>query len=102
MTDSNGSTFKKTEFSFRLNGVFVPQINVWRHEYTGELCIAVRDEEIGWFTIDDRPDFILEYRDETSWQLLPLAMREASKDKGWNSTTPQKLIGILWVTGVLE
>jgi len=91
----------KTEFSFRLNGVFLPKINIQRDQ-AGELCIAVRDEEIGWFTIDGRADWILDYRDETSWQLLPLAMRKASKDKGWCRTTPRELIGILWVSGVLE
>ena len=92
----------KPDFQFRLNGVFIPQIDIRQHEHTGELCIAVRDPEVGWFTIDDGLKFILEYRDETAWQLLPLDLRCASKDKGWNRTTPQELIGILWVAGVLE
>jgi len=62
----------------------------------------VRDEEIDWFAIDDRLDWILEYRDETAWQLLPLELRRASVDKGWNRTMPQELIQILWLAGVID
>lgn len=64
--------------------------------------LAVRDKELGWFAVDDRPDFILEYRDETAWALLPTEMCQASVGKGWNRTTPQELIGVLWVVGVLK
>ena len=92
---------ERTEFSFRLNGTFIPKINIQRDQ-AGELEIAVRDAQLGWFTIDKRPDWILEYRDETAWQLLPLSMRKVSKDRGWNRTTPQELIQILWLVGVLE
>jgi hypothetical protein len=92
---------KKTEFSFRLNGTFIPKINIQRNQ-ADELQIAVRDVELGWFTIDQRPDWILDYRDETSWQLLPLKLRRESVDKGWNRTTPQELIQILWLVGVIE
>jgi len=91
----------RPDFCFRLNNTFIPEINVQRDQ-AGELQIAVRDPEVGWFAIDDRPDFVLEYRDETAWQLLPLDLRRASTDKGWNRTTPRELIGILWVVGVLK
>jgi len=91
----------RTDFCFRLNDTFIPEINVQR-DPTGNLQVAVRDPEVGWFAIEDSPDFVLEYRDETSWQLLPLELRRTSTDKGWNRTTPQELIGILWVVGVLE
>jgi hypothetical protein len=58
---------------------------------------------LGRWTIDDNsnlwdpawPQFVLEFRDETSWSLLPQAERWASVDKGWNRVTPQKLVGIL-------
>lgn len=48
------------------------------------------------------PKFALEYRDETSWALLPVEMKRASEDKGWNRTTARELIGVLWVVGVVE
>jgi len=91
----------QTDFAFRLNNTFIPEINVQRSP-AGELQIAVRDPEVGWFAIEDSPDFALEYRDETAWQLLPLDLRRASTDKGWNRTTPQELIGILYVSGVVR
>ncbi|MGB8493219.1 MAG: hypothetical protein WCE53_02345 [Candidatus Acidiferrum sp.] len=90
-----------SDFCFRLNNTFIPEITIQRDQ-AGELQIAVRDPEVGWFAIDDRPDFILEFRDETSWQLLPLELRRASTDKCWNRVTPQELIGILWNAGVLK
>ena len=90
-----------TDFCFRLNNTFIPKINVQRDQ-AGELQIAVRDPEVGWFAIDDRPDFVLEYRDEASWELLPLELRRASTDKGWNRTTPQELIGVLLVAGAIK
>ncbi|MGA2481551.1 MAG: hypothetical protein ABSF92_00355 [Candidatus Acidiferrales bacterium] len=88
----------RPEFRIRLNGVYVPNIRVQRAP-DGGLEIAVRDEDLGWFVIDDRQDWILEYRDETAWALLPTEMKRASTDKGWNRTTPRELIGILWSTG---
>jgi hypothetical protein len=91
----------QTDFAFRLNSTFIPEINVQRSP-AGELQIAVRDPEVGWFAIEDSPDFVLEYRDETSWQLLPLDLRRASTDKGWNRATPRELIGILYVAGVVN
>jgi hypothetical protein len=97
---------KQTDFVFRLNGTFIPEINVGRAvidgQQIGELQLSVRDSEVGWFTIDDSPDFVLQYRDEASWELLPLELRRASTDKGWNPTTPKELIEILWVAGVIN
>jgi hypothetical protein len=89
------------EFRFRLNGIYLPEINVRRGPDGGNE-LAVRDWNIGWFAVDDRPDFILEYRDETAWALLPMEMCHASVDKCWNRATPQELIGVLWVVGVLK
>ncbi|MGO9516007.1 MAG: hypothetical protein ACLPND_03090 [Candidatus Korobacteraceae bacterium] len=95
-----------TDFVFRLNGTFIPEINVGRAlidgQQVGELQLSVRDPEVGWFTIDGSPDFVLEYRDEASWGLVPLELRRASTDKGWNRTTPQELIGVLLVAGVIK
>jgi hypothetical protein len=90
-----------TDFCFRLNNTFIPEINVQRDQ-AGELQIAVRDPEVGWFSIEDSPDFILEWRDETAWQLLSLDLRRASTDKGWNRTAPKELIEILWIAGVIK
>ena len=30
------------------------------------------------------PQFVLEYRDETSWVILSQSEREASEDEGWH------------------
>jgi len=97
---------KQTDFVFRLNGAFIPEINVGRAvidgQQIGELQLSVRDPEVGWFSIEYSPDYILEWRDEAAWELLPLDLRRASTDKGWNRATPQELIGILWVAGVIK
>lgn len=91
----------KPEFRIRLNGVYLPEINVRRSPDGGnELTVLLKD--LGWIVVDDRPDMALEYRDETAWKLLPVEMCQASADKGWNQTTPQELLGILWVAGVIE
>jgi hypothetical protein len=84
-----------------LNGVYLPNIRVQLAPDGGNE-IAVQDEELGWFTIDQRRDWVLEYRDETAWGLLPEEMKQASVDKGWNRTNARELIGILWVEGVLK
>ena len=89
------------EFRIRLNGVWIPEINV-RRGADGGNELAVKDWDFGWFAVDDRPDFLLEYRDETAWALLPAEMCQASMDKGWNRCTPQELIGILWNAGLLK
>jgi hypothetical protein len=47
----------KPALRFRLNGVIIPEIRIKRSmvngEPVGDLQIAVNDENIGWFTIDD-------------------------------------------------
>jgi hypothetical protein len=45
---------------------------------------------------------VLEFRDETSWALLPQTERHASVDKGWYRTTPQELVEILESAGVIK
>ncbi len=106
-------------FRFRLNGIIIPEIRIQRtpvqtspgqFEPIGDLQVAVNDQTVGWFVLDnndnlwdwDLPKFVLEYRDETAWALLPVTERRASKDKGWNVTTPEELIGILQSTGVIQ
>jgi hypothetical protein len=91
----------KPEFRIRLNGVYIPEINVRRGPDGGNE-LAVKDPELGWIAVDDRPDLVLEYRDETAWALLPLEMCHASVDKCWNRATPEELIGVLWNAGVLK
>jgi hypothetical protein len=44
----------------------------------------------------------LEFRDESSWALLPIPMRQASQDKGWQQVTPQELVEILQSSGVIK
>jgi hypothetical protein len=79
----------------------MPEIHVRRRQDGGNELMA-KDSEFGWIVVDDSPDMLLEYRDETAWALLSLEMRRESTDKGWNRTTPQELIGVLWVVGVLR
>jgi hypothetical protein len=75
----------------------------------GEWQIAVDIDGIGRFTIDDNsrlwdpslPQFVLEYRDESSWAILPQAERWASVDKGWNRVTPRELVEILESAGAI-
>ena len=53
----------------------MPEIRVQRETPDGDIQLAVRDEDLGWFVIDNNenlwsdalPKFSLEYRDETSW-----------------------------------
>jgi hypothetical protein len=92
----------KPDFRIRLNGIYIPEIRVQRETPGGETQLVVQDDSIGWFKIDERPDWILEYRDETAWALLPVAMKQSSVDKGWNRATPRELLGILWNVGVLK
>jgi len=68
----------------------------------GAWQVAVLIDDIGWIVVDDRPDMLLEYRDEASWKLLPVPMRQASADKGWCRTTPSELIEILQLAGAIE
>ena len=104
----------KPEFLFRLNGIVVPEIRIQRAMVNGEpvgaLQIAGRDETIGWFALDDNshlpdkdlPRFILEFRNETDWQQTEILHRRISKDKGWKTGTPQQLIDVLVVAGVID
>src|ERR1039458_1088730 len=98
----------QTEFRFRLNGDIMPEIYIQRAmvdgEPVGEWEIAVDIRYLGGrFTLDDNshlwdpalPHFILEYRDEAAWDLIPLEVSRTMKDKGWNRVTPQELIAIL-------
>jgi hypothetical protein len=65
---------------------------------------------LGKITLDDNsnlwdpalPQFILDFRDETSWALLPQAERWASVDKGWQRVTPQELVEILESAGAIK
>jgi hypothetical protein len=102
------------EFRFRLNGEIMPEIFVQRAlvdgEPVGQWEIGVDVDGIGRFTIDDNsdlwdpalPQFVLEFRDETSWALLPIPDRQASVDKGWNRTTPHELVEILESAGAIK
>src|SRR5689334_5317233 len=99
----------KPDFRIRLNGTFIPEIRVQRETPGGEIQLVVRDEDLGWFVVDNNeglvdglPRFALEYRDETSWALLPKPLRQSSEDMGWNRTTPDELIEVLQFTGVLR
>jgi hypothetical protein len=101
----------KPAFRFRLNGVIIPEIRIQRAmvngEPVGDLQIAIRDETIGWFTIDDNSHlwdkhlsrFILEYRNETAWQQAEPIQRRTDSQKGWRKVSPRKLLSILEATG---
>lgn len=111
-----GTEYKKEplEFRFRLNGEIMPEIFVQRALVDGEPVgvwqIVVDIDGIGRFTIDDNsnlwdsalPQFVLEFRDETSWALLPIPERQASVDKGWHRVTPQELVAILQSEGIIS
>src|ERR1700730_14193786 len=98
---------KRPEFRFRLNGEIMPELFVQREMVNGEPVgkwqIEVDAYGIGRFAIDDNSNlsdpslskFVLEFRDETSWGLLPIPDRQASVDKGWHETTTNELIEIL-------
>lgn len=104
----------QTEFRFRLNGQIMPELFVQRAlvhgEPIGEWEIAVEIDGLGRFTLDDNsdlwdpalPQFVLEFRDETSWALLPIPDRQASVDKGWHRTTPNELVEILESEGLIS
>jgi len=47
------------------------------------------------------PQFVLEYRDETAWALLPIEVCRTMQDKGWNRVTPQELVEILQAAGAI-
>ena len=99
----------KPEFRIKLNGIYIPNIRVQK-ALDGGYDLAVRFDigmdhgkeiDLGWFVVPVRPDLVLEYRDETSWALLPAEVRQTSTDKVWNACTPHELIGVLWNAGIL-
>ena len=105
----------QTEFRFRLNGDIMPELFIQRAlvdgEPIGEWEIAVDIRYLdGRITLDDNshvwdpalPQFVLEYRDETSWDLIPLELRRTMKDKGWNRVTPVELVEILRSAGAIR
>jgi hypothetical protein len=100
------------EFRIRVNGVYMPEINIRRKDRNpqGDVQLWVKDYDFGWFEVNDAndthndglPTFVVEYRDEDAWALVPDEMRQASTDKGWNVTTAEGLIRVLWYAGVLK
>ena len=92
----------------------MPEIFVQKALVDGEPIeqweIEVDVDGIGRFTIDDNsnlsdpalPQFILEFRGDTSWALLPIPDRQASVDKGWHETTPNELVEILESEGLIS
>ena len=99
------------EFRIRVNAVYMPEINIRRKDRNplGDVQLWVKDANLGWFEVDDvndihsgLPKFHVEYRDEDAWELVPDDMRQASADKGWNTTTAEGLIRVLWYAGVLK
>jgi hypothetical protein len=108
-------TIMATEFRFRLNGDIMPEIYIQRAlvegEPVGEWEIAVDIDYLdGRFSLDDNsnlwdpalPQFILEYRDETAWDLIPLEVSRTMKDRGWNRVTPLELVTILRAAGAIQ
>ncbi|SRR6266496_808450 len=105
----------RPEFRFRLNGEIMPELSCQRAMVDGEPIgqweIVVEIDYLGGrMTIDDNsnlwdpalPQFVLEFRDETSWALLPMPMRQASTDKGWHRTTPNELVEVLQSAGAIN
>jgi hypothetical protein len=99
------------EFRVRVNGVYMPEINIRRKDRDpqGDVQLWVKDYDFGWLHVDNNedihsglPKFVVEYRDEDAWELVPDDMRQASTDKGWNTTTAEGLIKVLWYAGVLK
>ena len=112
--DTPQRTNSKPEFRIRLNNQYVPNIRVQKARDGGyDLAVrfdidvqhedaTIEELDLGWFVAENRPDLVLQYRDESSWALLPTEIKRASLDKGWNTCAPQELIGILWNTGILQ
>jgi hypothetical protein len=102
----------RTVFRFRLNGIDIPEIRIQRAlvdgSSPGELEIAVRDE-IGWFAIDDNSDlpdkdlprFTLQYKNDTAWSQLDPQQQWRDFARGWKKATPQEVIRVLAVAGVI-
>ena len=90
------------EFRFCLNGEVIRSIRVQNEmidgEPIGKLQIAVEDEAVGWFTIDDNenlwdkdlPKFVLKYT------TIPM-----TTGQGWQRVTTQELLDVLESAGLL-
>ena len=91
------------EFRFCLNGEIIRSIRV-RHEIvdgkpTSKRQIAVEDEAIGWFTIDDNenlwdknlPKFVLKYT------TIPMAAGQ-----GWQRVSTKELLNVLESAGLIQ
>ena len=91
------------EFRFCLNGEIIRSIRV-RHEIvdgkpTTKRQIAVEDEAIGWFTIDDNenlwdkdlPKFVLKYT------TIPMAAGQ-----GWQRVSTKELLNVLESAGLIQ
>jgi len=91
------------EFRFCLNGEVIRNIRVQREMIDGQPIgkrqIAVEDEAIGWFTIDDNenlwdkdlPKFVLKYA------TIPLTARQ-----GWQRVTTKELLDVLESAGLIK
>jgi hypothetical protein len=102
------------DFRFRLNNVVIPEIRIQRApvngEPVGEVQIAVRDEWIGWFAIDDNShlpqrhytQFVLEYRNDTEWSKVDPILRRSDPTHGWRRVSPRKLMKVLQNAGVID
>jgi len=91
------------EFRFCSNGEIIRSIRV-RHEIvdgkpTSKRQIAVEDEAIGWFTIDDNenlwdkdlPKFVLKYA------AIPM-----TTGQGWQRVTTGELLDVLESAGLIQ
>ena len=104
----------KPSFRFRLNGIVIPELRIQREvvggQAAGAVQIAVRDETIGWFAIDDNsrlcdqdlPRFVLEYRNETEWQQADALRRQIDHQHGWHTVSPRRLVAILQHAGYVR
>jgi len=102
------------EFRITLNDYYVANVRVQKapaggYDLAARMEVSVQNEDksveehdLGWIIVDNRPDLVLRYRDETSWALLPTDIKQSSVDRGWNICTPQELIGVLWTSGILQ
>ena len=91
------------EFRFCLNGEVIRNIRIQHEMIDGEPIgkrqIAIEDEAIGWFTIDDNenlwdkdlPKFVLKYT------TIPMAAGQ-----GWQRVTTQELLDVLESAGLIK
>jgi hypothetical protein len=73
----------KPTFRIHLNGKYVPNINVRRTpDGEGNELLVKFNDELGWIPIYDDDAIVLEYQDETAWNLLPAEIKRNSQDRG--------------------